>query len=82
MEETESLEELLRKQSLERITIYEHPEIILKHEPINARECEELQAELRERTREKVEYVRREGITQDVGYDQVYGEFIKMTLTN
>ena len=82
MEESESLEEMLRRQSLERITIYEHPEIILKHEPINARECDELQAELRERTREKVEYVRRDGIAGDVGYEQVYREFIKMTLTN
>jgi hypothetical protein len=55
---------------------------VLKHEPINARECEELQAELRERTREKVELVRREGVEEDSRYDQVYGEFIKMTLTN
>lgn len=41
-----------------------------------------MQAELRERTREKVELVRREGIPEDVHYEQVYGEFVKMTLTN
>jgi hypothetical protein len=29
-----------------------------------------------------VELVRREGVEEDSRYDQVYGEFIKMTLTN
>lgn len=82
MEESESLEEMLRRQSLERITIYSHPEIVLKHEPINARECEELQTELRDRTREKVELVRREGLPGENGYEAVYGEFVKMTLSN
>ena len=33
------MEETLRRQALERITIYSHPEIVLAHEPINAREC-------------------------------------------
>lgn len=76
------MEEALRRQALERITIYSHPEIVLAHEPINARECEELQAELRERTRAKVEEVRREGLPAESGYERVYGEFVRMTLSN
>lgn len=60
MDEQPSLEAQLRTHALERITIYSHPEIVLKHEPISARECEDLQAELRERIREKIEKVRRE----------------------
>lgn len=48
MEESgNSLEDTLRREALDRITIYTHPEIILKHEPISAKECEDLQAELR-----------------------------------
>lgn len=44
----ETMEERLRRQAIRRITDYTHPEINLSHQPINARECEELQAQLRE----------------------------------
>jgi hypothetical protein len=46
-----TLEERLRQEALTRITDYAHPEINLAHYPINARECEELQAQLRELVR-------------------------------
>ncbi len=80
----ETIEERLRRQALTRITDYTHPEINLTHQPINARECEELQAQLRELVRQKVEQVRREYEAKkfDHQYDEVYSEFVRMTSVN
>ena len=41
-ENEETIEASLRRKAITRMTQYSHPEIELKHEPINAAECEEL----------------------------------------
>lgn len=46
-EEDRIAEEMLRRQAISRETIYNHPERTLASEPINAKECLELQHRLK-----------------------------------
>ena len=81
--EEENIEERLRRDALVRISNDIHPEIELKHEPINGKECDELRQELRDLVKGRMASVRREYETlRREDYDQVYGEFVRMTLTN
>lgn len=79
------IKQRLRREAYARTTDYVHPRVnFFDHQPIDSKESEELRRELISQYKPRVEFVRGqydpEELTKD--YDNVYGEFVKMTLKN